>query len=483
MDNARISPDGHAVAFVSPVAGTAQVFLMLTSGGDPLQLTNDEGDKFVTAFSPDGKEIYYERTLGSDEVWAVPALGGAPHHVVFGGFATPSEKGDSIFYTDSEHYGIFRVAKSGLNQELVYEPKNKDRYVAPVLLFPGGHDLLAAGIRDPLDWSDFRLYRINLTSHEAVDLGEVSGSLEDNPNVVWADPGKTVLFSRTINRLTNIWKYSLNDRSLTQITFGTGPDFSPMPDPGGKGIYYVNGKSSGLLTTYHVHSKVFADIASDDASQPAISPDGKRVMYVTLPAPQKSELWVSDINGGNKIKIAAGEVLGTGLWAPDSSHVLYFDYARGHATGYVVGSDGNGLRQIPLAAKDIWALAWSPDQKTVYVTGITDAAPIASLWRWSVGALNSEKLLDNCGGGIATDADRSGRYLLWVVLLGKKPGIYEIPISHPQCISLIPGVATYGAGFARDGKSFLYAAASRGKVTIYRQSWSDGKLTGALRSL
>ena len=55
---------------------------MLTSGGEPLQLTNDEGDKDVDNFSPDGKEIYYARSLGRDEVWAVPTLGGTPRRVV-----------------------------------------------------------------------------------------------------------------------------------------------------------------------------------------------------------------------------------------------------------------------------------------------------------------------------------------------------------------------------------------------------------------
>ena len=71
MDGARLSPDGHGVAFVSPVGGIFQVFLMLTSGGEALQLTNDEGDKFVDNFSSDGKEVYYgedswpERGLGS----------------------------------------------------------------------------------------------------------------------------------------------------------------------------------------------------------------------------------------------------------------------------------------------------------------------------------------------------------------------------------------------------------------------------------
>ena len=66
-------------------------------------------------------------------------------------------------------------------------------------------------------------------------------------DVAWAEPGNAVLFSRTLNGLTNIWKYSLRDRSLTQVTFGTGPDYSPMPDPVGKGIYYVNGNRERTL--------------------------------------------------------------------------------------------------------------------------------------------------------------------------------------------------------------------------------------------
>ena len=52
-------------------------------------------------------------------------------------------------------------------------------------------------------------------------------------------------------------------------------------------------------------------------------------------------------------------------------------------------------------------------------------------------------------------------------------------IPDKKCIQLIPGVVTHGVMFARDGRSFLYAMASRGEVTIYRQLWSDGKTMGA----
>ena len=113
---------------------------------------------------------------------------------------------------------------------------------------------------------------------------------------------KNRTLSRNVNGLTNIWKYDLTDRSLTQITLGTGPDYSPMPDPGGKGIYFVNGQASGFLTAYNVHSKESTDIVSENATQPAISRDGKHVMYVTVPSSQRSELWVSNIDGSNKVK-------------------------------------------------------------------------------------------------------------------------------------------------------------------------------------
>jgi serine/threonine protein kinase/Tol biopolymer transport system component len=471
MNHARLSPDGHAVAFDSPVGGVAQVFLMLTSGGEPLQLTNDEGDKFVTAFSPDGREVYYQRILGNDEVWAVPSLGGKPSRVVSARYLVPSPDGASVFYAKSDRSEIYRAGKSGIGEESVYSSQSADLGVVPVLLFPGGNDLLAAGVRRGSP--NFRFFRINVASHEAVDLGEVSG----NHDFVWAEPGNTVLFSRNVNGLTNIWSYSLKDRNLTQITFGTGPDYSPMPDPGGKGIYYVNGKASGFLTAYHVHSKESTDIVLEDATQPVISPDGRRVMYVTFPAPQKQAIWVTDIDGGNKVEIATGGHLDTGSWAPDSFH-LAFDESptSGASKDYIVGADGSGLRQLPRTVDIVANTVWSADQRFLYVTGAEKGGTLDIVWRVNADGSNPEKFVDNCG--VVSDIDASGRYLLSVVLFGEKSGIYEVSVSDRKCIPLVPGAATHGVILARDGKSFLYAVASRSEVTIFRHLWSDGKLIG-----
>ena len=471
IDGARLSPDGHSVAFVSPVGGITQVFLMLTSGGEPLQLTNDEGDKGVPNFSSDGKEVYFERAFGRLEVWAVPALGGAPRRVVSGGFPVPSPDGAFIYYAKSDSTGIFRSEKSGLNEELVYNAEGTGLNFLPLLLFPGGSDLLAAGV--PNQGPKIHFLRVNVTSHKAMDLGE--GEVSD-PDVAWDEPGKTVLFSRTVNGLTNIWKYSLQDRSLTQITFGTGTDNWPMPHPGGKGIYFVNGKSSGSLTVYHVKSKESTDIVSEDATQPIISPDGKRLMYITLPGRQTAQLWVSGIDGGNKLKLATGERLNTGTWASDNFHLSFWEQVSSpNDKGYIVGADGSGLRQLPRMGGNVRALVWSSDQKSVYVSGDEKGGTIPTVWKWSVEGSNPEKLLDNCC--LLWDAVAGGQYLLGVVYSGEKTGIYEVSISDRKCTLLVPGI-TSGVISARDGKSFLYGIASRGELTIYRQSWNDGKVIG-----
>jgi hypothetical protein len=43
---------------------------------------------------------------------------------------------------------------------------------------------------------------------------------------------------------------------------------------------------------------------------------------------------------------------------------------------------------------------------------------------------------------------------------------------------MVPGVATFGINGEKEGKSFLYAIPGRKNVTIYRQTWENGKAVG-----
>ena len=475
MLDARISPDGHTVAFTSQVAGISQVFVILTSGGEPLQLTSDGGDKIVDSFSTDGTEIYYGRFQGNDEGWAVPTLGGKPNRVASGFALVPSSNGNFIYYLKAGSRGIFRTQRSSLSEEQIYAldaPLFPPRRVLP---FPDGNHLLVF-THDAISLLPLaHVYDLDLSNHSIVALGDIPA---ETVELAWGEPGKTVLFSRTVSGLTNIWKYTLSDKSLAQVTQGTGPDFSPMADPSGKGMYFINGKATGFLTAYNIRTKQTTDIASENATQPAISPDGKRLMYVAQPARDRTEVWTANIDGSNPVKIATGESLATTNWAPDSFHLAFVVSQNGAIDKpYTVGADGSDLHQIPWASATIFNLLWTRDRKTLYITGFEKDSALPTTWKANPDGSGQEKIGGNCGK--VAEISANGQYLIGAVWSGERTGIYEFSIPEKKCSPLLPGVATFQAEFAPDGKSLLYAIPSEHEVTIYRVGWQDGKLIGS----
>jgi DNA-binding winged helix-turn-helix (wHTH) protein/Tol biopolymer transport system component len=465
MDWVRLSPDGHAVAFASPVNGVQQVFLMLTSGGEPLQLTTDPKDKVLTNFSTDGKEIYYLQD--GSEAWAVPTLGGKPRRLLSGDVRYNVPEGASLFYTRNYNSEIYRADKSGTNEELLYKSEDSSEQLAVVAVFPGGKDLIIGYWHvdsNPVGG----LAKLNLATGRYVDLGPI---LRESQDVEWDKPGESLLFRRKVNGLTNVWKFDLRDSRATQLTFGPGPDTWPLRDPSGRGIFFVNWRSSGYLSAYRVQSKQMTDIVSQAVSQPVISPNGKRLMYVINLSPREDELWVSDINGNNKVRIAMGDEVGTGRWAPDNFHVCF---VKGKTT-YVEGADGSGLRKLDRPQANC---IWSADQRSLFVSshgkpGITET------WKWDLDVPGEKetKVADDCGAVL--DADRSGHYVLTNSFPTATGGIKEISLTDGKCVSLLPEVNTWTALFAPDGKSLLYAVASPEGVTIFRQPWKDGKIVGS----
>ncbi len=471
MDTARLSPDGRTVAFTSPVAGIPQLFVMLSSGGEPLQLTRDEGEKVVDSFSFDGSEIYFNRALGRDEVWSIPTLGGNARRLASGVSLVPSVDGNFLYYLKSNSQEIFRTANTGLSEERVYSFDNPQSIPLSILPFPDGHDLLVTTAKQ-WPFEEVHLYKVNVPTRKAEELATLSGYPND---LVWGEPGKKLLLSRTVNGLANLWTYSLADRSLTQITFGPGPDLRPMSYPGGKGILYVNGKGSGFLTAYHVRSKSSTDIASENASQPSIPLDGKRVMYLKYVDRNKSELWVCDIDGGNQVKLASSGVLATGNWSPDGSQLSFSDQIEGGDRLFLVGADGRGLRQIArVEGVGGWAV-WSADMKSVYFS-VAKGSSKPTVWKADADGSHVEKFLDDCC--TVTDASPDGKRLLGFIEVGDDFGIYQISLKDKKRIPLLSGVATYGPRYSPDGKSVLYPLASRGEVTFYRQALRDGDPVG-----
>ena len=59
-----------------------------------------------------------------------------------------------------------------------------------------------------------------------------------------------------------------------------------------------------------------------DAYEPAISPDGKSVVYVTRPPGEEMKLMLQDLSGGPSLELMHATSLEHPSWAPDGSELL-----------------------------------------------------------------------------------------------------------------------------------------------------------------
>ncbi|MGH9352445.1 MAG: LpqB family beta-propeller domain-containing protein, partial [Terriglobia bacterium] len=122
----RWAPDGQSLAFDSRVAGRGKIFTMSAKGGTPRQLTFGSAEDVVPFWSPDGHWIYFaSNRRGNFQIWKVPAGGGSPRQVTRNGGFYPEESpdGKTLYYVKSVmNPPIWRVPTSGGEESLILSP-------------------------------------------------------------------------------------------------------------------------------------------------------------------------------------------------------------------------------------------------------------------------------------------------------------------------------------------------------------------------
>ena len=319
-----------------------------------------------------------------------------------------------------------------------------------------------------------QFHRLDLSTHAIEHLADLPDTSIWNS---WAVPGKSLYVSHTVNSITNLWEYFLADHSLRQLTFGTGPDRTPMSDPNGKGVYFISGRSSGALTLYRASSKQFSDVVTEDATQPDISTDGRHLAYVATPDPNRGELWVSDLNGDHRLKLASGNLsLETLSWSNDNTKFLYGEKEGDDYKLFVIDTDGTHPHQLPWNGGFVGFAIWEPGDQSIVLSSL-DKENKAQAWRIWLDGRPAAFLYENCGMPVDISPDQ--KFILGTQLWTDAAGIYQYSLADKKCTELKSGIATFILMFAQDGKSFLYALASHGETVIYRQPWRNGAPIGS----
>lgn len=180
---------------------------------------------------------------------------------------------------------------------------------------------------------------------------------------VWSSDGRTLLFSRTSNGTTNIWKLALDDDlastgALERVTLGEGTDlFLSGPDASGRLAFATIKHRSDIwelaVETGALRQVTHETVVEDYAS---VSPDG--TLAVVSMRDGAPAVWTADLEGRLLTRIGAG---GFPQWSPDGRLLAY---TRLDTMEVVVQRPGEVAPRV--VAPGNFA-AWTPDGRRLLV--------------------------------------------------------------------------------------------------------------------
>ncbi len=388
----RFSPDGTHIAFTANYDGNEDVYVVPSSGGEPVRVTHHPMADRILDWYPRGDRLLYASSMESgrqryNQFFATSAAGGMPEKlpIPYGEFGAISDDGRWLAYTPKAR--DFRTWK-----------RYRGGWAPDVWLF----DLRTMESR-------------NITDDPAND-----------GQPMWH--GQTVYFlsDRGPAERYNIWAYEMGNGRVRQVTSFRDEDIH-FPAIGPDDLVFEAGGRLYLLDLgdeqYH---EVEIDVVTDRATlkprlenvgrriaNGAISPNGVRAVFEA-----RGELFTVPAEHGpvRQITRTPGVAERYPAWSPDGRWIAYFSDRSGEYELTIRPADGSGEEQklTSLGAGYRYRPQWSPDSRRL---AFVDKAMRIQLFDRDTGTLSQVDqglwMYQGALNGFRVSWSADGRWLAW----------------------------------------------------------------------
>lgn len=338
-----LSPRGDALAFASDRSGSIEIYVRpLADAALDRMLTSDGGHNLQPAWSPDGTQLAYHSSVNGG-IWVVPAHGGVPRQIAVEG-ANPawSPDGRLIAFQSDEHADVTPSAFGAQNGSTLWMVGADGTNLRPLTRVghpigghaapawsPDGHHVaftVADGGRNNGVWV------VSLRTGDVTALVNRRGLYE----VAFAPDG-SALYAAGGEALIHRLPLDPKDGRLA------GP-IETIPIPGVPGVRGLSVSADGRRLAFGglgLNSQIWSQPIRADGSPSGaaravttdtsrrnsaavVSPDGRRIAYMSTRRGEPPNVWVMDIDGANRVQVTSNETSdGKPAWFPDSRRLAY----------------------------------------------------------------------------------------------------------------------------------------------------------------
>jgi Tol biopolymer transport system component len=371
-----LSSDGRMLAYVvqEPQSIHSQIFVQPVAGGRPQQLTRSPGRKAWPAFSPDGSQVAFTVT-GEEwkwDTWVLPIVGGeAPRLLLPNAHQLQWIDNGRVLFSEFKRGVQVGVVVAGAGRsgarDIYVPPADDMAHVAD--LSPDGR-MAAIGQMSPL--SCFVMPLDGGGERRDVGTPETPCSMF----VRWSPDGRWLYFASGRAPDFQLFRQPASGHGHPeQLTFDRGlagigvvTSFALTSD--GRSVIYPSGEA---------HESVWLERAGENGSQltfegnarnPAITADGKRLLYLLGPRFSAAQIWMRSLDGANAVHVAP-DFRALSIAAPDAHNQVHL---------WLAAIDSSWApREIDVGDHEVGDVLLSPNDNTVFYVARQGAN--TQIWR------------------------------------------------------------------------------------------------------
>ncbi|MGB8842024.1 MAG: S41 family peptidase [Aliidongia sp.] len=493
----RFSPDGKWIAFTGQYAGNRDVYVIPAVGGEARRLTFHSDvapdaplrwgpDNMVVTWTPDSKSIVF---LSRREAWnswygrlfAVPVEGGPAEALPLdrGGLLSYSPDGKQIAYNRIfRNFRTWKRYEGGLAQNIdIYDFSTKT--LTPVTDWPGtetapmwsGKTIYFLADHDAAKRENIWAYDTGTKEFRQIthftDYDADFPSLGDN-GITFQQGGNLYVLDLPSEQLHKLDVRVPDDGIHTRPRSIDAKDFIRNPDAAGQIDFALspNGKRVLLdargeifsLPVEHGNTRNLTETSNADEDHPAWSPDGQTLAYTT-DVTGEQQIAVRPAQGGAE-KILTHFTDGyyyQPIWSPGGDRLAFSDGAHRLWLVDLVGGEPKQIAQDNFS--EIHDYSWSPDGRWLAYS-LTDPNHISSIWLYGLDAGKATRVSASRDNDSSPHFDPDGKYLYFLSSRHENTAAHD----REQNIATIKSAGIYVATLTADAASPLAPRSDEGAV-------------------